>query len=366
MLDLLARHGRLDLDVKVTGDLQTGSHHTVEDTGIVLGQALDQALGDRRGIVRYGHAVVPMDEARAAVALDISGRPYALIEGFERLPAGHINGFEYEVAEEFFRALASAARLTLHVDLQAGTNAHHMIEACFKALARALRVAVSIDPEETGVPVDQGDADLMIAIADYGMGNRRSVEKALAHVGAESVITADHDELRAAHAIILPGVGAFPEAMRNLERTGLGEVLIERAAAGVPLLGICLGMQLLFESSTEHEGARRPRHPARARSPRLQSPRLPHIGWNLVTFERDSALTEGLGDAAAFYHVHSFACRPVRRRPTSSARSEYGERFVSVVERGNVMASQFHPEKSSRDGLRMLRNFAQLAAVAVA
>jgi imidazoleglycerol-phosphate dehydratase len=137
MLDLLARHGRLDLDVSVTGDLATGSHHTVEDTGIVLGQALDEALGDRRGIVRYGHAVVPMDEARAAVTLDISGRPYAAVTGFERLPAGEIAGFEHEAAEEFFRAVASAARLTLHLDLQAGTNAHHMIEACFKALARA-------------------------------------------------------------------------------------------------------------------------------------------------------------------------------------------------------------------------------------
>src|SRR6185503_6910962 len=115
MLDLLARHGRLDLDVKVTGDLQTGVHHTVEDTGIVLGQALDQALGDRRGIYRYGHAVVPMDEARAAAAIDISGRPYTRLEGFEKLPAGHINGFEYEVAEEFFRSVASAAKLTLHL-----------------------------------------------------------------------------------------------------------------------------------------------------------------------------------------------------------------------------------------------------------
>jgi imidazoleglycerol-phosphate dehydratase len=156
MLDLLARHGRLDLDVTVSGDLQTGSHHTVEDTGIVLGQALDQALGDRRGIVRYGHATIPMDEARAAVTLDISGRPFCLISGFERLPPGEIAGFEHEAAEEFFRAVASAARLTLHVDLQAGTNAHHMIEACFKALARALRQAVAIDPNETGVPSTKG------------------------------------------------------------------------------------------------------------------------------------------------------------------------------------------------------------------
>jgi imidazoleglycerol-phosphate dehydratase len=156
MLDLLARHGRLDLEVAVTGDLQTGAHHTVEDTGIVLGQALDSALGDRRGIARYGHAVVPMDEARAACAIDLSGRPLAVLEGFDRLPAGEIAGFELELAEEFFRAVASAARLTLHVELQAGTNAHHMIEASFKAFARALRGAVSMDPTETGVPSTKG------------------------------------------------------------------------------------------------------------------------------------------------------------------------------------------------------------------
>src|SRR5262245_51491052 len=108
MLDLLARHGRLDLEVAVTGDLQTGAHHTVEDTGIVFGQALDTALGDRRGIGRYGHAIVPMDESRAMCAIDLSGRPFAAITGFDRLPAGDIAGFEHELAEEFFRAIASA------------------------------------------------------------------------------------------------------------------------------------------------------------------------------------------------------------------------------------------------------------------
>jgi imidazoleglycerol-phosphate dehydratase len=156
MLDLLARHGRFDLDVTVSGDLQTGAHHTVEDTGIVLGQALDRALGERRGIMRYGHAVVPMDEARAACTIDVSGRPFAAVDGLERLPAGDIAGFEHELAEEFFRAVASAARLTLHLELQAGTNAHHMIEACFKAFARALRAAVEVDPTETGIPSTKG------------------------------------------------------------------------------------------------------------------------------------------------------------------------------------------------------------------
>jgi imidazoleglycerol-phosphate dehydratase len=155
MLDLVARHGRLGLGVTVRGDLETGAHHTVEDTGIVLGQALAEALGDRSAIRRYGHAVVPMDEARAACAIDISGRPYCAVEGLE-LPPGAIAGFEHEAAEEFFRAVASAGRLTLHVELQAGTNAHHMIEACFKAFARALRVAVAIDPGESGVPSTKG------------------------------------------------------------------------------------------------------------------------------------------------------------------------------------------------------------------
>ena len=155
MLDLLARHGHLDLDVEATGDLETGSHHTVEDTGLVLGQALDAALGDRRGIRRYGHAVVPMDEARAACAIDLSGRPFCVLSGLE-LPPGDIAGYEHELTEEFFRAVANAARLTLHVELQAGTNVHHLIEAAFKAFARALRVAVSIDPEESGVPSTKG------------------------------------------------------------------------------------------------------------------------------------------------------------------------------------------------------------------
>jgi imidazoleglycerol-phosphate dehydratase len=154
MLDLLARHGRLGLKVEATGDLKTGAHHTVEDVGIVLGQALDEALGDRAGIRRYGSAVVPMDESLAECALDISGRPLCVFDA--ELPVASIAGFDTELAEEFFRAVANSAKLTLHVSVRYGTNAHHMIEACFKAFARALRVAVSIDPEESGVPSTKG------------------------------------------------------------------------------------------------------------------------------------------------------------------------------------------------------------------
>ncbi len=154
MLDLLARHGRLGLRVRASGDLETGAHHTVEDVGIVFGQALDEALGDRAGIRRYGSALVPMDESLAECAIDISGRPYCAFEA--DLPATSIAGFDTELAEEFFRAVANSAKLTLHLTVRRGTNAHHMIEACFKAYARALRVAVSLDPEESGVPSTKG------------------------------------------------------------------------------------------------------------------------------------------------------------------------------------------------------------------
>jgi imidazoleglycerol-phosphate dehydratase len=154
MLDLLARHGHIDLDVQVSGDLETGAHHTAEDTAIVLGQALDEALGERTGIARYGSATVPMDEARASCAIDISGRPLTLFEA--ELPPGATGGFEHELTEEFFRALANAAKLTLHLRLEAGSNAHHMIEAAFKAFARALRQASALDPTEKGVPSTKG------------------------------------------------------------------------------------------------------------------------------------------------------------------------------------------------------------------
>jgi imidazole glycerol-phosphate synthase subunit HisH len=202
----------------------------------------------------------------------------------------------------------------------------------------------------------------MIAIVDYGMGNRRSVEKAFEHVGAQPALTADHAALRAADGVVVPGVGAFPEAMRRLRADGLDELIRERAQAGVPVLGLCLGMQLLFDSSTEHEGA-----PGLGLLPgevtALKAPKVPHIGWNLVAFERAGTLTEALGEAAAFYHVHSFACRPAEPGDVVGS-AEYGERFASIVERGNVMGVQFHPEKSSRDGLALLRNFSQARVAA--
>ncbi|HWV84290.1 MAG TPA: imidazole glycerol phosphate synthase subunit HisH [Capillimicrobium sp.] len=204
-----------------------------------------------------------------------------------------------------------------------------------------------------------------IAIVDYGMGNRRSVEKALEHVGATVSITRDPAELRAADGLLLPGVGAFPAAMRTLRELELEDVLLECARGGLPFFGSCMGMQLLFESSDEHEGATGLgllRGPVR----RLDAGdlKLPHIGWSEVRWRppaHESPLLDGLPDPSTFYHVHSYAPQPADPADVLGV-SDYGVEFASVVARGNVFGAQFHPEKSSTHGLTLLRNFARLCA----
>jgi glutamine amidotransferase len=200
----------------------------------------------------------------------------------------------------------------------------------------------------------------MIGIVDYGMGNRRSVEKAFAKVGADAALTSDAEQLRSAEGLVVPGVGAFPEAMRRLRASGLDEVVLERAEAGVPVIGLCLGMQLLFESSAEHEGATGlGLLPGRIVKLDTRGLKLPHIGWNTVSWTRSSPLVEGLPDPAAFYHVHSFAPEPADDDVVLGT-GEYGSPFVSFVERGRVFGAQCHPEKSSAHGLQLLGNFVRI------
>jgi glutamine amidotransferase len=198
-----------------------------------------------------------------------------------------------------------------------------------------------------------------IAVLDYGMGNRRSVEKALEHVGARVSVSREPAVLRSAAGLVVPGVGAFPRAMENLRELGLDELLRERVAAGTPVLGICLGMELAFDYSTEQAGAAGLGIiPGEVRALAAGQLKLPHIGWNEVRFEKtDSPLIEGLPQRCAFYHVHSFA--PVPDRPEHIlGRAQYGAPFVSAVEKGSFYGVQFHPEKSSAVGLRLLANFA--------
>lgn len=154
MVDQIARHGLIDLSVHAEGDVDVDGHHTTEDLGIVIGQALREAIGDAQGIERYGSAVVPMDEARASVVLDLSGRAYFVWQ--VPLPKAKIGDFDSELAEIFFEAVARSARINLHVTLECGDNLHHIVEACFKAFARALRRATAIDPRRVGVASTKG------------------------------------------------------------------------------------------------------------------------------------------------------------------------------------------------------------------
>jgi glutamine amidotransferase len=203
---------------------------------------------------------------------------------------------------------------------------------------------------------------ISIGVVDHGMGNRRSVEKALERVGARVALTADHDALRAADGLIVPGVGAFAAAMRAMRELGLDELVIERAAEGTPVLGLCLGMQLLFDSSTELGGDRGlGLLPGEVVALDAGSLKLPHIGWNEVAFTRSSPLVEGLGERAAFYHVHSFVALPAEESDVLG-RGDYGGPFTSIVARGDVYGVQFHPEKSSAGGLRLLANFTSVCA----
>jgi len=207
-------------------------------------------------------------------------------------------------------------------------------------------------------------ADLLeVAVVDYGMGNRRSVEKALEHIGVRALLSSDPAELRAADGLVVPGVGAFPRAMANLRELGLDELLRELVLTDRrPVLGVCLGMQLAFEHSTEQGGARGLGIvPGEVRALESEGLKLPHIGWNEVRFSGGSPLAAGLPEVCAFYHVHSYAPVPADPQDVIGV-SEYGTPFVSAVARGSFYGVQFHPEKSSAAGLRMLANFAQICS----
>jgi glutamine amidotransferase len=204
----------------------------------------------------------------------------------------------------------------------------------------------------------------MVGVVDYGMGNRRSVEKALEHVGARVVVTADRTVLGSCSGLVLPGVGAFPRAMENLRALGLDSFLAERVSSGVPVLGVCLGMELAFERSTELGGAKGIGIvPGSVRQLNSHGLKLPHIGWSEVHWERESPLLEGVAQEVPYYHVHSYACEPESRAAILGT-AEYGERFVTAVSHGSFSGVQFHPEKSSLDGLALLENFVSICVAA--
>jgi glutamine amidotransferase len=201
----------------------------------------------------------------------------------------------------------------------------------------------------------------MICIIDYGMGNLRSVQKAFERVGHQAVVSSDPAEVAAAEKVVLPGVGAFEDAMSELRQRRLLEPVLEAIHSGRPFLGICLGLQLLFERSYEngqHEGF----GVLRGEVVRFELPpeySVPHMGWNQITIPRRPPILEGIEDGAYFYFVHSYYVVPIDRE-VIAAETDYGGRFCSMIWRDNLYAAQFHPEKSQADGLRILQNFAEL------
>ena len=202
----------------------------------------------------------------------------------------------------------------------------------------------------------------MIVIVDYGMGNLRSVQKAFEKLGHRAEVTSDPARLRGASKLVLPGVGAFEDAIAELRRLGLVRPILEAIDSGKPLLGICLGLQLLFDVSYEN-GRHAGLGVLRGEVVRFEVPpeySVPHMGWNQLWIRRDAPMLEGILDGAYFYFVHSYYVAP-RDAEVVAAETDYPGRFCSMIRRDNLVATQFHPEKSQATGLRMLQNFAALA-----
>jgi imidazoleglycerol-phosphate dehydratase len=355
MLSQLGRHGGFDLTVQAAGDLHVDAHHTVEDVGIVVGEVLAQAMGDKAGIRRFASIALPLDEALVDAALDVSGRPYLAYDvpfAAEVAPLGS-PPFAPQLAEEFWRAFATAAGLTLHVRVVAGKNTHHVLEASFKAVARCLRDALRV--EGAGVPSTKGTLGT-IAVLDYGIGNLASAHKALVHLGAQARLVTRPEDASAAAGVVLPGVGAFGPCAAALRRTGLVDAVTEALRRGTPFLGICVGFQLLYEGSEEApatEGLGILDGTVRALP---EGVKRPQMQWNQLHRRPESAscLLDGLDADPWVYFVHSFS---PELTDDVVATCDYGGDVVAAAERGRVWGTQFHPEKSGALGLAILANF---------
>lgn len=356
MLTLFAKHSRVTLNVKADGDTYVDAHHTVEDIGITLGLCLKEALADKASINRYGSAYVPMDESLGFCALDLSGRSYLVFDA--ELTNPKLGDFDTELVEEFFQAVAFNTEMNLHLRVLYGKNTHHKIEALFKAFGRALREAITINPEIKGVNSTKGVL-YMIVIIDYDTGNTKSISKALDFIGLQNKISSDTTEIAQADGVILPGVGAYPEAMKELTRRGLNKTLKEIAAGGKPILGVCLGMQLLLESSNEHSFTNGlgliPGHVEKL--PEDPEFAVPHMGWNQLQIKRATPLTKQL-DGEYVYYVHSYYANCPEEYIIAT--SGYSIEVPGMINKGNIYGAQFHPEKSGQIGLEILKGFKEV------
>ena len=335
----------------------------------MLGQALREALGDKQGIRRFGDALVPLDEALVQCAVDVSGRPYCVHVGEPDGQAYVVIGGDYagSLTRHVFETLAFHAQMAVHVRVLSGRDPHHLVEAQFKAFARAFRDAVALDPRETGVPSTKGTlwGDPSVVVLDYGSGNVRSAVRALERAGASVDLTADRAAAEAADGLVVPGVGAFAACMAGLRAVQGPRTIGRRLAGGRPVLGICVGMQVLFARGVEHGVETEGCDEWPGVVERLQAPVVPHMGWNTVEVPDGSRLFAGV-EGERFYFVHSYAARSWdlvtdghTTAPLVTWTEHGGDRFVAAVENGPLTATQFHPEKSGDAGAALLRTWVE-------
>ncbi|KAK3606926.1 hypothetical protein CHS0354_018522 [Potamilus streckersoni] len=332
MLTLMTFHGGFDLTLKAVGDTDVDAHHTIEDTGIVIGQAFKTALGDKAGIRRYASGYLPMDETLCRTALDISGRAYHVFRcDFQHALIGQ---FPTDMVVHFFRSLASEIGLTLHQEILYGDNDHHKAEALFKG------------------------RKCMIGIVNYRSGNIRNLQNALQLIGFESKLFDTPDGLEDTDKIIIPGVGAFGHGMDNLHRYGFAGAL-PQLVKQKKMLGICVGMQLMFEEGYEH-GTHKGLGFFAGCVRMMDVPlKIPHIGWNRLHQKRQDPLLEKIPDGEWVYYVHSYVCEPTDS-DVIIADTEYGKRFCGIAGRDGIYGVQFHPEKSAESGIQLLKNFCRM------
>ena len=318
MLDQIVHHAGISLDLQVRGDLQVDEHHTIEDTAIALGEAIRRALGSKLGIGRYGFCL-PMDECRAAVLLDFGGRIELVWNA--RFSREYVGDVPTEMFRHFFKSLAESA------------HRHRARQLSFRAAEQ--------------------QRNAMITIIDYDTGNLRSVANALGRLGAEYRITADPAAIRAAERVLLPGVGEASSAMAKLCERGLPDVI---RSLKCPVLGICIGVQLLCRRSEEGDTECLGIFDNEVRRLRTEGLKVPHMGWDSIEDLR-GPLFDGLDEGAYVYYVHSYA---PQTNADTIARTTYGETFSAAIRRDNFFGTQFHPEKSASVGERILQNFLRL------